>query len=260
MLCFKPLPINGQNVPCGKCAACLVNKRKEWTFRLNEELKISSSSFFITLTYDDEHLPYNENGIPTFNKRDVQLFLKRLRKRTKQKISYYIVSEYGERTFRPHYHGFIFNLDANQQKATELIYQSWQQGNVKIGTTQSASIAYVTKYVINRNSIKGLDKPFALISKRPAIGSSFLELNGENYINAKRFYVTLNGHKQPIPRYYRDKLFTPEEKEAYREQLLDNLINPLHDFKNSRDPINQLLDSRDQFELQIKEKSKSKNY
>ena len=84
-------------VPCGKCAACLTNKRKEWTFRLNQELHVSSSSFFITLTYDDEHIPVTEEGLPTFSKRDIQLFIKRLRKNTNRKISYYIVSEYGEK-------------------------------------------------------------------------------------------------------------------------------------------------------------------
>lgn len=261
MLCFKPLPINGEMVPCGKCAACLTNKRKEWTFRLNQELLVSSSSFFITLTYDDEHIPVTEDGLPTFSKRDIQLFIKRLRKNTNRKISYYIVSEYGEKTYRPHYHGFIFNLNANQQEATDLILKSWKNGHVKIGTTQSASIAYVTKYIINRNNIKGLSKPFALISKRPAIGSSYLELYGESHlIDKEKFFVRQNGFKQAIPRYYRDKLFTKEEKQAYREKLLDKLKSPLESYKHCIDPIKTMQSAQDYYTKLLTENTKSKLY
>ena len=82
----------------------------QWSFRLREELKDSESAHFLTLTYDDEHIIITGNNEPTLYKRDVQLFLKSLRKLQKQKIKYYFVGEYGGKTDRPHYHAIIFNL------------------------------------------------------------------------------------------------------------------------------------------------------
>ena len=106
-------------VPCGKCPECLANKRSQWSFRLSQELKYTEfNSFFITLTYDDLHLPFaipeigsNMVGSPTLVKSDLQLFFKRLRKKLATNIRYYAVGEYGSRTSRPHYHAIVFNID-----------------------------------------------------------------------------------------------------------------------------------------------------
>ena len=96
---------DGSVVPCGKCPACLANQRSEWIFRLQQEYLVSSFSIFVTLTYDDEHVPLDFS----VNKRDVQLFHKRLRKHfPSADLRYYLVSEYGDHTFRPHYHGLYF--------------------------------------------------------------------------------------------------------------------------------------------------------
>lgn len=83
MMCISPVSVprpNGQGardritVPCSKCYACLARKRAEWAFRLSNELKASDTAFFFTLTYSDEY----DKG--TVSKRDIQLFIKRLRK------------------------------------------------------------------------------------------------------------------------------------------------------------------------------------
>jgi hypothetical protein len=66
------------SVPCGKCVACKKRRATHWSFRLNEEAKLSSSASFLTLTY--EKTPISKNGFQTLVKRDFQLFLKRLRK------------------------------------------------------------------------------------------------------------------------------------------------------------------------------------
>ena len=88
-------------VPCGKCIACLHNKRSDWQFRLRQEHKASKSSMFVTLTYRRKFLP--EGG--SLSKRDLQLFLKRLRKKDESvKIRYYAVGEYGSQRKRAHYH------------------------------------------------------------------------------------------------------------------------------------------------------------
>ena len=85
-MCVQPLTlkiqkrqsgnVGWQNVPCGKCPECAKAKLNAWLFRLDNELGYSTSCYFTTLTYDDEHLSYGD-GVPTLCKRDVQLFFKR---------------------------------------------------------------------------------------------------------------------------------------------------------------------------------------
>ena len=117
MKCISPITLKIQNplnkdgkviVPCGKCMNCLTNRRESWIIRLIEEFKTKKATF-LTLTYNDENLVYADGEKPTLSKRDVQLFLKRLRKSLKKSIKYYCVGEYGTRTNRPHYHFILFN-------------------------------------------------------------------------------------------------------------------------------------------------------
>lgn len=152
MRCMDPVTVvldgKRQFVPCGKCNFCLETRRAHWTFRLQMEMKISSSAHFLTLTYADENLPLSDRGLPTIEKRSLQLFTKRLRKlQDDTPIRYYSVGEYGTRTGRPHYHSLMFNL---QEKTVDRVHEIWSLGNVLIGTVTPASIHYVTKYHVNK--------------------------------------------------------------------------------------------------------------
>lgn len=137
-------PNDGLPVPCGKCPACLQRRISGWSFRLMQETKSCTSAYFITLTYDTNTVPISKNGFMDLSKRDVQLFIKRLRKshvayvvnqqkkyletyegisvsdyrdrinravRELPSIRYYVVGEYGGRFKRPHYHVIIYNVD-----------------------------------------------------------------------------------------------------------------------------------------------------
>lgn len=210
-------------VPCGKCYACLSRKRSEWSFRLTQELKRSNSADFLTLTYSDEKLPLNDEGIPNLNKGHLQAFLKRLRTNAGRgikkegkllkfenngKLSYYLIGEYGPTTIRPHYHGIFFNLPVNHKQ--ELLDHSWNNGFISCGSVTPASIAYVTKYCITKNDFPdNLEKPFALISKKPFLGSNYVDTTTEYHREGTRFIATVeNGVKVPLPRLFRDKIFT----------------------------------------------------
>lgn len=68
-MCYKPITIVNKHrkasndshlmtVPCGKCIKCINKKRKEWAFRLYQESKDHATAYFVTLTYDEENLPY----------------------------------------------------------------------------------------------------------------------------------------------------------------------------------------------------------
>lgn len=94
-------------VPCGQCLECRIQQTRVWADRCVLEAKQWNDNYFITLTYDDCNVPSNGS----LNKRDYQLFLKRLRKRFPDtKIRYLISGEYGDRSMRPHFHLILFNL------------------------------------------------------------------------------------------------------------------------------------------------------
>lgn len=115
-------------VPCDKCVLCRDKKAKDWATRAMCESQYSSSiPLFITLTYNDLCLP--SNGV---RKGAAQRFMKRLRvnleRYTKQKsnIRYFLCSEYGSKTCRPHYHALIWNFPVlNAAHIHDIIQKSW---------------------------------------------------------------------------------------------------------------------------------------
>lgn len=236
MPCISPLLIRKDGrrdvVPCGKCNYCLQSKRADWSFRLYQEHKACNTSYFLTLTYEDEKIP-TCNGVPTLQKEDLQKFTKRLRKENALAVDwplrYYSVGEYGTRTLRPHYHSIMFNVAPIVARNLQDI---WGNGNVHVGDVSPASIHYVTKYVINRhNDYTGLDPPFALMSRRPGIGAGYVDTHTKWHKIDLKNYTQNHGIKTKIPRYYKEKIFSPLEckilagraivqsDEAYRDEV-----------------------------------------
>lgn len=251
MLCISPLSIprpngSGQRdritVPCGKCLPCLSNKRQDWVLRLKQELKVSKSAKFVTLTYEDKFTPVNEDGILTLRKSDVQLYLKRLRKVLPgEKIRYFVCGEYGPQTCRPHYHGLFFNMPVDR---VDLFDLKWKKGFVKIGSVTDQSIQYVTKYVLTKSEFpENCEKPFLLMSTRKGIGCSYVVDSNINFhkdllLNSM---IELGGVHKRLPRYYRDKIFNDVEKERINEKILENAD------KNWRQSIDKYSSEREYF-------------
>jgi hypothetical protein len=209
------------SVPCGVCFACLTNRREEWIIRLTEETKSSKTAHFITLTYDDENIPINNNSVATIQKRDLQLFFKRLRKKIRNPIRYYAIGEYGTKSNRPHYHIISFNINPSDLKH---IPTSWinvdnkqQLGHIKIGTVNVRSISYVAKYHINKTQYpKGAEKPFAIMSR--GIGREYITQFKAHHLG-KTYQAKYQMHqwKKPLPRYYKQKLYTEKERKEIAE-------------------------------------------
>lgn len=198
-------------VPCGKCPSCLTNKRSEWIFRLQQEWKHSTSAKFITLTYDEQHNPGE------LRKEDLQKFMKRLRKHEKSKgIRYYACGEYGTKYGRPHYHIILFNSALYNHS---YITRAWCDikgnpiGIVHVGKVSLASIAYVTKYVVQPGTMEGRSKPFALMSRKYGIGGKYLtDAMMAWHREDLRNYAISDGQKVRLPRFYKDKIFYGRHK------------------------------------------------
>ncbi|QGF19320.1 replication initiation protein [Antarctic microvirus CAA_003_V_1] len=228
-------------VPCGKCPNCKARRIGGWAFRLTEQLKTATSSNFITLTYAIEHIPILENGQTTINKRDPQLFFKRLRKANPDtKIKYYLAAEYGDKTDRPHYHIILFNAQL------DTIQKAWDLGNIHYGDAGPASITYTLKYINKTIKIPKFDgdlriPEFQLISK--GLGATYInekttKWHSKNIEN--RYYLPLqDGKKIALPRYYKDKLYTDEQKKqiSFHTQIKQAKIQPETDPKKIQQKI-----------------------
>lgn len=221
---YDPSVPHWLSVPCGKCVACLQKKRMNWAFRLDKEKLFSTSALFITLTYDNAFLPLDESGLAHVSKRDCQTFLKRLRINVSREmikqgkdpptLRYYLSSEYGSKTLRPHYHLLLFNFPIYDLPPYETILKAWNLGLVQVGPLRDGGAAYAAKYIMHPldNLPKALKRPFSLMSRRPGLGLAFLTDSQKRYFNENKTYITKlsGGRIAPLPRYYRSKIFDEE--------------------------------------------------
>ncbi len=129
-------------------------------------------SWFITLTYSDETLPKTITGDATLRKKDLQDFLKRTRKNTP--LRYFAVGEYGDLSFRPHYHLAVFPAT----NAPYLEYaEKWEKGHTLVTELQPERCAYLARYTIkkfNKAQIECTDQniepEWSIQSRKPALG------------------------------------------------------------------------------------------
>lgn len=231
-------------VPCGKCVNCLASRRNSWTFRLIMEKLQSKSSYFVTLTYDDDHIIEcidDDCDWPSVNKEHCQRFIKRFRK--EMPFRYFLVSEYGDKHKRCHYHALLFFPEELEfSDCVHLVSKHWPYGNIMVGDVTPASIAYCSKYSLKDKNYQVVDKdtgyvfkchpPFAIMSRRPGIGFNFVNDKFFRELVADgQFMFVYDGKKYLIPRYYREKLFDLPLKTKYYEFIAENLKK---EYKNQK--------------------------
>ena len=167
-------------LPCGRCIGCRLERSRQWAIRCVNEASLYRENCFITLTYSDEYLPQNKS----LDKRDFQLFMKRLRKEfSSERIRYFHCGEYGrsckvcglsaklcrrvgcgsfvEGLGRPHYHALLFNFNFGDRVLSAVhrgfpLYESpsltriWGKGKCVIGEVNFETAAYVARYVMKK--------------------------------------------------------------------------------------------------------------
>lgn len=238
-------------VPCGRCIGCRLDYSRHWADRLMMELQYHDSAYFITLTYDDQHVPISTvcddetgewSGGLTLSKRDYQLFLKRLRFLCSDDIiRYYLAGEYGPNTFRPHYHAIIFGLHLHdlvrfsksalgyQYYTSEFLTSVWGLGHVLVGEVSWDTCAYTARYVTKKLTGDladaaygqfGLQPPFSSMSTHPhGLGWRYVQDHPEIVRDGKSFISTPDGSKTLRSSRYLQRLFEidfPDEAEQLR--------------------------------------------
>lgn len=259
-------------ISCGQCLACRLARSREWADRAcMEAIQYPSwSNWFLTLTFDNDHLVFNDQPVYSFDGRyitdivdieyllddprlevsfrpgematvnadDIAMFMKRLRDRYVHErghtgIKFFACSEYGDKSFRPHYHILLFNapLYKNQLKrsrfwkpGTPLLYEvdlfseCWHDGSLKggrdgnpighvvVGEFNYNTAAYVARYITKKQLGKaaslvydehGIEPVSMRCSLRPGIGSKFMRDNWSE-LTEKGIYLSTNTVDKPL--------------------------------------------------------------
>lgn len=232
-------------VPCGKCLECRIQYARNWADRCTLEAKQYDHNYFVTLTYDDAHLPPKGSLV----KQDLKDFIKRLRKKFnrdfkfKGKIRMFCCGEYGDQSLRPHYHLILFNLPLfdlsysfyqeidgkmvryerppsknNDLMFSQVIYDLWREtdakridalglhkGMISVGKFSYDTAAYVSQYVTKKIDP---DKDKKIFYKELGIEPEFLMVSNHPGIGAKFF------QDHPLL-HYDGKLVIPGNGEAH---------------------------------------------
>ena len=208
-------------VPCGKCIACRINKTREWKSRLIMESCSWKDDCFLTLTYDNEHLPPDAG----LHKEHLQKFFKRLRRRLDEQgreIRYFAVGEYGDKFDRPHYHAIVFGLNPFSDDS-QLVVDCWPFGNVDFGSVTPQSIGYVCGYVQKKltgdaSANYGFNiPPFQLASQH--LGDDFVRKYADVLRDKKAF--VFQGISYPLCDRHKDMIWSIGERKINELQMLD---------------------------------------
>ncbi len=152
---FLDMPVT---VPCGRCVGCKLEKSRQWAMRCMHEASLYEENCFVSLTYDEEHLPPGGS----LDKSAFQKFMKRLRKKyDSQRIRFYHAGEYGDTFGRPHYHCILFGFDFSDKVGVGVrngfpVWRSaslealWSFGISEIGSVTFESAAYVARYITKK--------------------------------------------------------------------------------------------------------------
>lgn len=189
---------------------------------MREEMAKARSSYFLTLTYSDEHVPIAGDSL-SLCKSDYQRFLKRLRKRLSSlddiTLRYVVVGEYGGKTDRPHYH-FAIYLDKRVPYTVfyRFVEDSWQNGFIQCDYLANEKIHYLAKYFNKLDERWHNVKTFRNMSN--GIGKGFLSDKVVKYYRKKKTTTVHRfGKTYSMPRYYKDRIFNARTKESL---LLDS--------------------------------------
>lgn len=242
-LTFKRTETTGEmiQVPCNGCIGCRLSRSREWAIRCMHEASLHQENSFITLTYDEEHIP-DDHGL---RPEHFQKFMKRLRfKYRHNRIRFYMAGEYGgkqgEPLGRPHYHALLFGFNFNDRYLwddkrklyrSEQLEKLWPFGFCSIGTVNFKTAAYVARYVMkkingdlaeehyqktdsNTGEIYRIHPEYNSMSLRPGIAYEWYQKYQSDVF--PHDHVIVDGRKMKTPAYY-SKLFKKHDPEKFEE-------------------------------------------
>lgn len=254
MLCVSPVFAGKRGEPqrgpfrCGKCTPCRVQARRVWTFRMSLEASVHEHNSWLTATYSDEFLPSGGS----VDKAAWSSFIKRLREYMRLEYGllfrHFSVGEYGDLSWRPHYHAVLFGYPPCEHGRStysrgftdccrwcDIVRDHWGLGHIELARVERVQMQYCAGYTMKKMTrrddvrLQGRLPEFANPSRRPGIGvpgldsladalasrGDLVRLSGD----VQHFFS--NGGHAPLGRLLRDKL---------RERLCDESASAVRSF------------------------------
>ena len=225
-------------VGCGKCMECMKQKAREWQIRLLEEVRQNPTGRFVTMTFSNESIKELSDEIKGLSGYEldnqiatlaVRRFLERYRKKYKTSIRHWLVTELGHTgTENIHLHGILFtNTDLKEiEKIWKYGYmwKGYENGGQITNYVGEKTVNYITKYI---NKVDDDHKEYkSKVLCSPGIGRGYTDrpdaqrnkFKGEDTVET---YKTRSGHEMALPKYYRNTIYTEEEREKLWINLLD---------------------------------------
>ncbi len=251
--------VGNSKIACGKCMGCRLDKAHDMANRCMVEAKEYKHNYFLTLTYDNDHLPIGSKNVATIDPNHFTKFMKDLRMYYKHHydhdgIRFYGCGEYGDKSGRPHYHIIIFNLpiyDLTHWKnnfggdpllISDTMNKIWKKGYVVIGDVSFESAGYVARYTMKKQTKtkrtnyyedNGIVEEFVRMSRMPGIGRAYYDRNRDKIYKDDGFYVlTDKGSRFVKPPAYYDRLY-----DEYNQPRLDLLKEQRKSHLDQRDKL-----------------------
>lgn len=244
---IKDLRVLQVPTKCGKCIECMKQKAREWSVRMQEDIKDYKHAVMVTLTFSTptiielaKEINPKLKGYDRDNaiaKLAIKRWLERWRKETGKSVRHFLVTELGhEGTENIHLHGFIYTKDRTLIKKTwNYKKNGYEYGGFTYPKEEdknyvgAKAINYTVKYIHKQDADHKYYKPIILCTTKPAIGAGYLkrhnaQINKYNGKNTKEEYITETGKKISMPTYYRNKLYSEEERQELWQDKLDDPI------------------------------------
>lgn len=232
-------------IGCQYCIECRKKRAREWQVRLLEEIKDKKNGRFVSMTFTPEWLKHcTEGALQEEPKAEgyqldnltakwaVRRFLERWRKDKGESVRHWLITELGQKgTEHMHIHGIIWT-----DETMEYIEKKWRYGTIwkkkekeagYINYVNERTINYIIKYITKIDEKhKGYIGKVMASNKPHGIGGKYVETaNGRDHKyngdKTRDYYRLGNGQKVSNPIYYRNKLYTEEERQELWIKLLD---------------------------------------
>lgn len=262
--------IEKMEVSCGQCLGCRLDRSRMWAVRIIHESSLhefDEGNSFVTLTYDDEHVPADWS----LNKNHFRNFVRRLRRgHDGQRIRYFHCGEYGDicrhgvlakncsfcSVGRPHYHACLFNCSFRDLvpvgKRNDVVYYTsdklqsfWPHGFVQVGELNFESAAYVSRYCLKKVNgamaqdhymqideygvASWVEPEYVTMSRRPGIAKEWFDRFKDDCFPADEVPVVGKGVIKKVPRYYEELMKSEDEGVVEEAKKLRKLFRKMHE-------------------------------
>lgn len=253
-----------KHVSCQQCLGCRLERSRQWALRSVHEAQFHEENYFLTLTFDDDHVPADGS----LNTKTIQGFWKRFRKaHPLMRFKYYAAGEYGEKYARPHYHASVFGMELPdlyktfktksgfQMYSSPSLEKAWPFGNIYVSDLTFETAAYVARYICKKVLGKGADEHYSklgILPERAWISKGLGKEWHETYKHEtyRDNYVSCRGVPSVPPRTY-NRWLKESDPDCYRKYELSTAKS----FEEQQKVVEDILSGRYDIMKEVKEAS-----